>query len=624
MDRGAILAGENRSFTDLQFLLFHRLSQVFETDFDDFTLFESPLKTSVNRRNTHKDGVVYNPRGSMYEDDGYPSGGLLRAYKNFQDWAIIQERGMVTAIPRGIHWLKLSWCPHCFVWRATTVCGVMGMVFTVLMLLSGIDPNPASATNGESPSKAMVAADRLHEQQPQYPIVDATQRPLASSPAFAAPAFATPPASDFSQPLYDLPKPSLGVVMNTLRDATSSWSRPEMVVSQLSALPDILPAAAVQVPYVEGWFTGDPNVRRRSLIARNVAAVTPYSAVLGVVLTSAQLIDTVRPDDTAPKMANATSTRNASFMVNNHWPDEVKLGKPAVCEVIVRNTSGQHVDQVRIQQTVYPFERVTGTWPSAGVVDESLVWDESDWPAGEERVYTMTVVSDGRPIAGRTTVEILNALATATTTIASTLRPNNFGTLPVDNRPLDASPPSRPMPRNTPQPLPPDSDWPDNDWPAEATTRTPVRNTLEVLPADPFPIAPPRQPATVANTNLRLLMILPQANVGEVATIQFKISNLGPVSSKQTRLLVTLPDALRHPHGKDLILSIGQLKPGESYQTKLFADVVRAGRLDIIAATDAANAEREEAEGTMSFDRPVSINSRPESRGNGIASVDWR
>lgn len=576
---------------------------------------------------------MFNPRGTMYEEDGYPSGGLLRVYKNFKDWAELQQKGFGTALPRGVHWMRLTWCPHCLVWRATATCGVLGMVFTILMLMNMGKPRTVQAKAQEKkiePTPAaleVVPANNAFEPKWQdYPITE-TQALPAFAPTQPSVPFTPAMANDFAMPMY---RPTIQVTFDRLKEVDNSWWPRVMNVSSLNLAADSIPESSVTLPYVPGWFTTEPGKQTRSIASLNLYEVTPYSTQFGVILTSSQLVDSVRAADTAPAMATTYSSRPVGFEVTNRWPLEVKPGKAALCEVIVRNTSGQHIDQVRIHQSVQPFERVTSTSPPAGIIAGELVWDESDWPAGEQRVYTITAVSDGRKLTGVTAVEVLNSLSVAST-VSGTPRPTTPSlNVPRETQPAwpttDYLPPDEtPIAPAVQQPVAPQPQIPETRWPSETITRTQPRPTeLEVLPVDPFPATPPRQPAIPSTTTLRLQMSLPPAKVGEVATIQFKITNLGQIASKNTRLLVTLPKSLRHPHGRDLVLTVGQIAPGRSYQTVLYADVIGDGNLDVVASTDADNAKREKADATMSFNRPVSANSRPEDNGRGLASIGWR
>lgn len=596
---------------------------------------------------------MLDPRGMMFEEDGYPSGGLLRWYKNFKDWAERKERGLLTAVPRGLHWVRLSWTPHYLVWRAATTCGVLGMVFAVLTMLNMSQPKKAAAKAQEQPAEQLVPAQNFELRWQDVPINESDVQPSFMNPAaVSGPATMTPAlATDFSAPAADtyqiapqvpaprMFRPDIVVAFDRLRTTDHTWWPTRMNISSLDTIADALPDGSVKLPYIPGWFTPTPGARRPSLATLGIAQVTPYAANMGVILTSNQLVDAVRSDDEPPKMASKRTFRPVGFEVTNRWPAEVKPGKAALCELIVRNTTGQHIDQVRILQAIEPFERVTSTSPSAGIVDGQLIWDESDWPAGEERVYTMTVVSDVRPIRGLTSVEVLNSLSVASTVITSAspyMQPTEIQ--PSYTRPRD----SDLLPPDDPTMLVPtrNSSPPVSVWPIEPITRTPPpQQDLEVLPADP--VEPVRRPLAPSTTTLRLQMTLPQASVGKIATIRFKISNIGGVASKNTKLFVTLPPSLRHKYGRDLSLPIGEIAPGQSYETTMYADVVGPGKLDVLAATAADNAAREEADGAMSFDRPVSVASRPEpiktagkspksnagksnTEKSEVAAVNWR
>lgn len=539
----------------------------------------SPQKYDIS--DTNKDVVVFNPRGSIYDSEAGSESRLMTAYRNVSDWSSRQQRAARTAIPRGYHWLILSWAPA-HLWRSATVCGILGVVCTIALLFkmaadSGEDPL-APAREGDS--VALTTIDGLPSSRPSR-VIEHHGSML--------------PETKRSGPVY-------------VRPALPPWDLAQVEQVRVGEMPRVKFTLTSPLWARKGLT---PNVGTSKMYS--ATSVAAYADRPGVRLSQFDLAAPASLSSDLPGFVRGDGAATSGFRVVTDWPRNTSPGQTVMLRVHVTNVSARDAEDVRIRQSFSALDRVAAAYPPAAVVGQEFVWEEGVWPAGESRTYSLEVVGDSRTLRGTTSVDVLSRMANFATTVDSYApTPEPFYPLSQERRPaepVETLPDNpllveeRPVPERPTLAPSPDPELLGGGWPF----RSEIGRNLEVTPIEPdkLPDAPvvPRtivpDNAFVTGTALKMQMTLPETRIGEVATIRFIVTNVGPLASEQTLLKVMLPRSLRHPMGRELQLPIGRLAPGDSFRTQLYADVIDADVLTVSAITEADNARREQADGIL-------------------------
>lgn len=531
---------------------------------------------------------MFNPRGSMYSQHGRRQGGLVYLWRLFSEWAQVKERYLFTSASRMGHWVRLSITGAIF-WSSATFFGTVGVLLTVGLLFS-------QTSHAALPKK--IESDQRFETPPpeQDSLLSVGSLPFAPAPAIV----------EKRTPVQQTP-------IIPRRQSTLPI-RKTLVIGPLGIQPEpVNNAIARSIPINPLWGIRDPfrlnysNTNGANTNSGLGPLSNPYASRRNQQLTEFDITPLPSATSATPSASDNWRSEGVGFAVMSNWPRGSAAGVQSEFQLIVRNMTGNAAEHVRIRQTVHPIERVLDVAPAAGVVGNQFIWDEIDWPAGEERVYSLSVVPDTRSVFGTARIEILAQAGSATTVVEAAAPVRRMNLVPSgDLLPDDPEPYQS---RIAPSPV---RELPNDSFPQ---TRRTAPRPVEVFPVEPLPESRPMmrrptiKPEAVATT-LKMQMTLPASRIGEVATIRFQIKNIGSLPSKETRLLVTLPESLGHPMGRELILPIGRLEPGKSFKTNLYADVVGADALFVSAATDASNARREEADGVL----PVNSSDRATSR----------
>ena len=340
------------------------------------------------------------------------------------------------------------------VWKATAAVGLLGVLMMVWMLLSMLSqPTGARAYEQARPDSLVTLDDpmagylppeatQLAPSRPNWLLQPEPVAPVLQPPPITLPESYRPPEASYAPqpyPVQQMPPASELPTPLRIDFEFGSWQprlgdRPQMLSSLDGRPPLDLSAPARR----DGWRHGRP------LPAAEPAPVAAYMNRPEVQLTARDLEgwDAIELD---PAGRDRLSGR-AHFEVRSQWPETTIEGEPTEATLVVQNVGDESV-RTLVRLNVQPLERVIATDPEAAVVDgRQLVWLERDWPAGEQRAFTIRLMPDDRRIAATGRIEAVHAF-TAYTPVSGD--PITRPTPPAPELAGDLMPPFQPQPERS-------------------------------------------------------------------------------------------------------------------------------------------------------------------------------
>ena len=542
-----------------------------------------------------------------YADDGYPNSGLVRIVINLWGLFVRRWNGFWGGLFGGVALFFRTFC-QCRLWRLTAFLGFAGLFVPLCMAIAALVQTTTPAIAASLPSLPKPQADPLM------------------------------PAADLRSPQRDYQVLESSVRDGVLRVDVVRTSDPALRNAESFTAVWSQDAIADRIEYTPNRFAAPDGWRQDT--GPHPTAETPvrsYASRPAVRLSERDLPPLAAPSDRPDDTGYVGPVGDASFRIDAEWPRRFVAGNEVTLRLNVTNTSVMPVDAARVLLTLSPLERVTDAAPLAAVVDDTLVWSDGDWTPGESRQYRVTFVPDARGLRGSFAIETAAAASFDSFVAGPAPAPARRDAPLIDVEEFDDLPVREPR-RSAPTPeiteaggwygettgetfdeLPPDDEselLPDLNNPFGLTPGpispgpvTPPAEAIDppaddnLLPPDPEPETtrfqdetPVPQPLPAGRPQTRLSVRMETSTKpGGDRLVKFFITNEGGVPAEDVMLLVTLPESLAHPAGRELELGAGNLRPSETFQTQLTAAVRGTGTAEVLAAAEAANARTSES-----------------------------
>ena len=352
---------------------------------------------------------------------------------------------------------------------------------------------------------------------PAPPALDPPTRQLAPPPIAkdAAPeAVATPPANPATPTLQEIRPAAADASVPPKDDPAPPATTPRVIdLTEPPTLSD--------TPSKAPSTTNTPIQENRSLPER--PATSAPAAAEPAPTTSADndpLTGTGTVDPLAPR-----GLQEPQLAITKTIPATGVIGEPLVYTIRVKNTGTASAVAVVLEDPIPSGAKLTGTVPQAELDKGLLSWSLGTMKPGEEHKIMVRVVPTQAGELGSTATVRFAGRAAATATIAGTAAAA---------------------------------------LPAPATTAAPLTaRPIPTKPAEASPITTP-SPA-IKKAGLSLDVEAPsEAQVGEVLTLKFTLTNNTKLAQSGIVLRNVIPTELDHPAGTDLEYPLPPLAAGDS------------------------------------------------------------
>jgi hypothetical protein len=295
-------------------------------------------------------------------------------------------------------------------WTASAVCGVIGVIGSILLFLFNAPPTTLEASTAQTVIREQIAITIPTELGPAVPFMPAPTPASVSRPV----------VNSWAELQTQLVKTSLPY----------QWNQREVVT--LVSQPTPIPFS--NSPYQrDSWFTLNP-ARRPLNYADQIQAYIHRPGLLASALNPGfTATDTVTPEQAAP------ASRTPTVVVRRENEGNASLNHESRYSLLISNPGIELIESTIVEERLSAIQRVVDTNPPASLSPDggALQWNVANLRPGEQRRIVITLVPDTSDVIRHDTLVTLTSRVAAQTSVRPPF-------IPVEN-PL---PPPREAPKS--------------------------------------------------------------------------------------------------------------------------------------------------------------------------------
>ncbi len=482
--------------------------------------------------------------------------------------AIINTVRAVDDFERAVYlfWQNLRYSPA---WLFVAVMGSAGIVLTVLLFIT-LSRELLARAEGRSAAPRIDYAELDPAQPPRWDTrLCLENEGLASIPYDAEFAFRgklppltisravpeperTPEIAIASPvPPVDRPaeRPQLAPIVEFLRQPHLAVIRPE-ILTAFSEMADIADRALNAVP--DGWDRGQRRAKTETSIP------VPYSGD-SELMSAAEDPDDVWADPTA--FANRA---DVALRVQLHAPKTAATGQAGQSHLVIRNDGSDMIRRIQLGETQSLLPLVVDAHPGARLNSGLLEREFRRLRPGRERTLGLNWFARDPGDHRHEAIILAEAVVAATVQVEADapLEPETTPETAPEEPPV-----LRPRPRSVIDPV---EELPAPRPPAPKSPEPAAEVEIQPVPKEePQRVVIPPRTRTPHPAIACKVKSTSAVKLNEVVELKLEVTNTGETRLSDVRIWADVPGALKHRHGSQLELAVGELQPGQVHHAVL-------------------------------------------------------